>query len=174
MKYSSRSNSRLESSTRLSPRQTRWEEVHLQVPGFEFRGLGLVRASGEGPDTGDQLLEGERLGQVVVRTAVEGAHLVPQLVAGGQHDDRQPGTPGPETLQDLLAVQPRQHNVEQHELHGLVLRQPHPLLTVLGADAPVAVGRQTAFEHPYDARLVFDDQDAHDIGSIIQLRYRLY
>jgi hypothetical protein len=45
-----------------------------------------------------QLLEHERLGQVLVGPRVEGAHLVARVVVGSEHQDRKVGAPETDAL----------------------------------------------------------------------------
>jgi hypothetical protein len=123
----------------------------------------LVGPPGQSADAGKQLLEGEGLGQIVISPRVEGSDLTLQAVAGGQHQDRKLGAPGPDPLEDLLAAEARQHNVEQHEVHGLVDRQPHPVLPVVRAQGLVAVSLESTLEESYYTQLVFHDEDAHDL-----------
>ncbi len=144
------------------------EKVHLQITGLQPGRPGLVGPADEGAHPGQELLKGERLGHVVVGAAVEGADLVAYVVAGGEHQDRQPGAPEPYPLQNLLTAQARQHDVQQHKIHILLDREARAIVAVVGADAAVAVGRQAPLQHPHDARLVFYDQNAHMSGSIIQ------
>ena len=46
----------------------------------------------------------------------------------------------------LAAVQPRQRDVEEDKVHRLLHGQPRPLLPVIRAEDPVAVGVQTALQ----------------------------
>ena len=137
-------------------------EVDLQVSGLYPGGAGLIRAPGEGADAGEQLFEVERFGQVVVGSAVEGVDLVAHLVAGGEHQDGQIRAPEADALKDAVAVQPRQHNVEQDQIHRLVGGHPQAVFAVVGADGAVAVGRQTTLQEPHYRRIVLDQQDQHD------------
>ena len=51
------------------------------------RGLRRAGAAQRRRDPGQQFLDAERLGQVVVRSHVERGHLVPLAAARGHHDD---------------------------------------------------------------------------------------
>jgi hypothetical protein len=134
------------------------QEVYLQVVRLYLHRSGLVGAAGQGPDAGQQLLEREGLGQVVVRAGVEGDYLVLQVVAGGQHQDRQVRTPQPDAPEDLLAAHSRQRDVQQHHVDRLLDRQPHAVLAVIRAEDPVAVGVQALLQKPHYRGLVLDDQ----------------
>jgi cellulose synthase/poly-beta-1,6-N-acetylglucosamine synthase-like glycosyltransferase len=81
----------------LPPGQLDRPVGHRGPPGAQVQGhvarpqqRGLLRAVGPqpDPDAGQQLLEAERLGHVVVGAAVEPGHRDLDLVPGGQDDDR--------------------------------------------------------------------------------------
>jgi hypothetical protein len=84
-----------------------------------------ARAPQDGPDAGQQLLQVERLGHVVVAAEPESVDLVGPGVAGGQEEYRHragpPAGPGQaaQAAQDLEAVQVGQHDVEQHQVGRL-------------------------------------------------------
>ena len=82
-------------------------------------------------DPRDELLEVERLDEVVVGARPEARDPVFDLVTGGQHDDHQarvlPHAPG-----QLHAVDPRQHQIEDDELRLEVLQLGKRLVAVLG------------------------------------------
>ena len=66
-------------------------EVHREVGEREHLGvvaLGRHDPAQQGAQPGEQLLQGEGLGQVVVGAGVEALHPVADRVAGGQHQDR--------------------------------------------------------------------------------------
>ena len=61
-------------------------------------------AAGGDPDPGEELVDAEGFGDVVVGAGVEGVDFVVAVVAAGQHDDRYPG-PGAEFVDDVDAVE---------------------------------------------------------------------
>jgi hypothetical protein len=86
-----------------------------------------------GPDPGDQLSQGERLGQVVLRAQFEHFDLGGDVGDARQHDDRLPRPDGDQLAQGLPAADPRHHQVEDDEVvvvlqdgaqgHGAVVRE---------------------------------------------------
>ena len=66
-------------------------------------------------DARDKLARAERLGHVVVRAETEAADLVDIVLSGGNHEDRDV-TLFPDSLADLKAVHPRQHQVEHDQV----------------------------------------------------------
>src|SRR3954452_3817402 len=90
--------------------------VQAQVADLEDGGPGRRGPAHERPDAGQQLVERERLDQVVVGPAVQAADPVLDAVAGGEH---QRGRPHPLLAQlpaDVEADDPRQHEVEEDDV----------------------------------------------------------
>ena len=73
-------------------------------------------AAEQGPDPGQQLVEGEGLGQVVVGAGVEAGDPVGHLVAGGEHEHRRAVAPLPQQAADGQPVDPRHHHVEHDQV----------------------------------------------------------
>ena len=77
---------------------------------------------------GEQLLEREGLGEVVVGPGVEALDPVADRVAGGEHQDRYVVAGGAQRPRRLDPVEPRHHHVDHHDVG------------VLGADRDQALG----------------------------------
>jgi hypothetical protein len=109
------------------------------------------------PRAGEQLPDGERLGDVVVGAAVEGRHLVRFRSPSGEDDDRD-SRPLPQPADDVEAVQIGQPEVQNDEV-GLPGRSlEEPVLAGLGLDDAVSLAREGRAEEAADRRLVLDDQ----------------
>jgi hypothetical protein len=143
-----------------APRPT-GEQVQTHGARLDGDAVRMVGAPRERADAGEQLLERERLGQVVVRAGVEGAHLVRQIVARGEHEHGQARPPGTDARQHFVAVHPAQRDVEQDELDGFVLRNHDRVLAVVRGRYLVAGGAESALEHVQQPRLVFHCEHAH-------------
>src|SRR5215207_8622877 len=171
IKYSRSANSLLESSIFSSLRQA-WRErrsiLRSSVCICAEAGCLERRVSAHACQ---QLLEHERLGQVVVGPGVEGPHLVAGVIAGREHQDREVRAPEADAPEYLAAVQPWQRDIEEDEVHGFFHGQPRPVLPVVRADDSVAVGVQTAFQEARDRGFVFDDQDQHLKLSLPDRKY---
>ncbi len=92
-------------------------QIHLDPAEIDDRGRRLegdllVGPPQEGVDAGKQLLEAERLDEVVVGPCLEPHDPVPDLVAGRQHQDRQLIARRPQPAADLEPVDPGQHDIE--------------------------------------------------------------
>ena len=64
-------------------------DIHPEVAVAQGRGVRWVAAGADRAQAGGQLGEAERLGQVVVGARVEAVHPVRDVMARGEHDDRQ-------------------------------------------------------------------------------------
>src|SRR5262249_38148023 len=119
-------------------------------------GLGAGGAAGHRADPGQQLVDGERLGDVVVGARVEGVHLVLAPGPAGQHDDRHLG-PAAQPVDDLDAVDVRQAEVEDDQVGRAVLGLPQRAGPVGGHRHLEPAGRQVDPQRPHDLRLRVDD-----------------
>ena len=110
---------------------------------------------------GEQHDERERLGQVVVGAEVERVGLVVLAVLRRQHQDRHPVLGGAQLLDDPVAGQPRQHDVEDDRVVGGFLRHVQPVRAgVRDVDGEALVG-QPALQRRREPDLVLDDQQSH-------------
>src|SRR5512132_2684697 len=114
-----------------------------------------------GPQAGQQLLEGERLDQVVVGPGVQAADPVGHAVAGGEHEHRRPAAGLAQPPADLDPVQAGEHDVE-HD--GVVVPLAGPVQAVVavqgGVDG-VALLLQAPPQRPGHLELVLDKQHPH-------------
>ena len=93
------------------------------------------RAAQPHSDPREQLVEGERLREVVGRTQLEAAQLRLHVAARGEDHDGQLRLGAVELPQDLQPVQPRQQKVEHDEVPARSVREVEPLASVAGRDA---------------------------------------
>src|SRR5262245_44414825 len=75
-------------------------------------------AASDRADPGQQLVDAERLGAVVVGTGVESVDLVVTVDAAGEHDDRN-RSPGTKAVDDVDAVEVGQTEVEYDDVRML-------------------------------------------------------
>ena len=128
----------------------------------QVRGCGL-RTTGtaeHGADPGDHLLEGERLGHVVVAAERQALDLVLGRVLGGEEQHRRADAVLPQPADDAEAVEAGHHHVEDEQvgperLRGVDRLEPAGRGLDLEAGEPQR-GRQQLD----DARLVVDDEQA--------------
>src|SRR5665647_1919970 len=79
---------------------------------------GVARPPQQRPQPRQQLLEGERLHEVVVGAAVEAGHLVVGRVPRREHQHRDGQAPAPQLTAQSEAVDARQHHVEHEQVVG--------------------------------------------------------
>ena len=109
----------------------------------------------------EQLLERERLDQVVVGARVEPAHAVGHRVARGQDEHRRAVAGGAQPAAHLEPVHARHQHVE-HQRVGRAGRQRVERLGAVGGQLGlVALQPQRAVDRLTHRRLVVDHQDAH-------------
>jgi N6-L-threonylcarbamoyladenine synthase len=108
-----------------------------------------------------ELLEGERLDEVVVGAEVETADAVGHRVVRGDDDDGEVALGAAQAPRPLEAVDPRQPDVEDDEVEGLVLDREQRALGALDAVDRIARVAQAPGEPVGEHGVVFDDEQAH-------------
>ena len=90
--------------------------VDREVGGLDdgLVGRGMVPAEG-GAQPGQELVDAERFGDVIVGPGVECSDLVGIAVAGRQHDDGD-RRPAAKSADHVDAIETRQTEVQQHEV----------------------------------------------------------
>ena len=114
------------------------------------------------PQPREQLLEGERLGQVVVGARVEPGDPVGDGLARGEDEHRQvvPGAAQPPA--HLEPVEPRHHDVEDEGVGAVTAGdRVQGLLAVGGELDLVPVERQGPAQGVAHGPVVVDDEDPH-------------
>lgn len=122
-------------------------------------------APGERADPGQQLVELERLGEVVVGSGIEPADHVLHRIARSEHQDRSAATFAPELRGDLKAVLLRQHHVEQDDVVIVYVSQQGGLIAVGRYVHHVALLLQTVVDEPGHLTVIFYDEDLHSFES---------
>ena len=125
-------------------------------------GRPVVRAPAvERSEAEHELLELERLGEVVVGAELEPAGLVVEPVGGGEHEDRHAAGGGDDASGDLVAGGPGDVAVEDGDVVGVDAQQLQRGVAVagdVGGDRFQAQAVADGFRH---VGLVLDDQHAH-------------
>ena len=123
-----------------------------------------VRAAGAAQERAQprmQLLERERLHEVVVRAGVEPGDAVADGVARGQHQHRRVVVGRPQAPADLEPVDVRHQHV-QHDGVGGVQREAVERLGAVGRELDVvALQPEGPLEGRANGRLVVHDENAH-------------
>ena len=120
-----------------------------------------ARAPQERAQPCQQLLERERLHEVVVGARVQALHAVADADAGGQHQDRRAVAVGAEAAGHLEPVDAGHEHVEQQRV-GRLGRDLVQRLAAVGRELDlVALEHERALERSADCGLVVDHEDAH-------------
>ena len=111
----------------------------------------------------DQLLQGERLHEVVVGPGLEPGDAIRDLVARGQHQDRELAAVGPQPPRQLEPVEPRHQDVDDREVDRVRVRAQlqQRLLAVDGQLDVVSLHGKRAAQRVAHGLLVIDNQDRH-------------
>ena len=135
--------------------------VHRELAGADDRVLvGLHRAAQDGLDAGDDLVEAERLGDVVVAADGEAGDLVLGVVLRREEQDRRGVAGAAEALGDAEAVHVGQHDVEDDQVGLLFEDRGDRLRTVADRAHGEAGEAEAGGEEVADVRLVVDDENA--------------
>ena len=113
------------------------------------------------PDAGDELVERERLREVVVRAEVEAAQLRRQVGARGEDEHRQVCPCLPKLREQAQTVDARQEQVEDHEFVRAVERKSQAGGAVLGGVDDEALRLESQSQEVEDPGLILDDENAH-------------
>ena len=133
--------------------------VEHEVADLQRRlGGSWLAAAQQRPQPRQQLVERERLGQVVVGTGVQAVDLVLQRVLGGQHQHQAWPALAPQRRADLHPVHPGQHAVEDDDGVVVAAAQLEPVLAMVGDLDRIAFGLESAPHEAGDARVVLDQQ----------------
>ena len=126
-------------------------------------GLGAVMLAVLGPQLhphpGEQLVERERLGEVVLRARVQAQHLGRHVGQAGQHQDRLLGTLRAEPDQDLAAVGLRHDQIEDHQVVIAGQGLPQPGGAVGSRVNLIASRRESAGDHVADLGFIIYNKD---------------
>lgn len=145
----------------IAPPRAPGHQIDAQVASLNLGRSGLIGPPRECVNAGAQFLKGKWLGQVVVGAGAEGSDLALQIVTSREHQDWEAGAPGTDGRKHLMAIAPRQGNVQQHELDIFVRREQRAVFAVLGAHDLVAVSAQATLKHTDNRGVVFNQQNPH-------------
>ena len=127
-----------------------------------------LAAADDGLDARDQLTLVEGLGQIIVGADAQSLDLVVQFRQAGQDQDRCGDAGGAKTAQNLIAVDVRQHQIQNDYVVVIQLSDLQPILTEIGGIDDEALGVQHQFNTFCDRGVVFDQQNPHgDIPTLM-------
>jgi hypothetical protein len=113
------------------------------------------------PRPGGKLVEGERLGQVVIGPGVQPADPVGHSATCREHEDRRPLAPLPQPAAQLEPVHVGQHDVKDNRVVRMLDRHPQALFTGQGHIDRIPLLLQPALEHRRHLHRILDHQKPH-------------
>ena len=144
-------------------------EVAVPVDGRllgEPGGRGGLAAAQQGLDAGTELLDAERLRQVVVGAAGEAPDLLVLEVVGGQDQHRHLGEVA-DALEHLPAVHLGQSDVEHDQVRPLLEEVPQADATVARHHARAVLLGHHPSDRLGDRGVVLDDEDPRGAGDLV-------
>jgi hypothetical protein len=112
-------------------------------------------------DACEQLLDVERLHDVIVGAELQGLDLVLPAVACREHEDRVRLAVGTHLLDELDAGNRRQAEIDNREVDRILLRVVETFAAVLGSIDRVACLLELSRERLIQSLIVFDEQNTH-------------
>ena len=114
--------------------------------------------------TREQLLEIERLRQIIIGASVKPSDPVLDCIARREHQDRHGGASRAQLLANLDPILARQHNVQNDQVIVVEISLRQGLLAIHHDVNGVSFFAQAFGQHPDRIRLVFDQQNARHVG----------
>lgn len=140
-------------------------QLHYQVGHLQAAGLAAA-AQAQGTDPGHQLGQFEGLDQIIVGTGGKAGELVRQGIQRGEHEDGGLAAVLAQLFAQLLAVQPRQHDVEEDHVVMLAQGQVKAGLAVAGVVADDAADFQVLDDGIGQVEVVLDQQQVNMHGNV--------
>ena len=110
------------------------------------------------PQSGQQFVDGEGLGQVIVRTSIQRGNFVTVIRAGRYHDDGHIA-PGADLFDDVDTVHVRQAKIQQHHVRPVRKGIHHRLGAVPGPTELVILGLQCGGDQIADGCIILYKQN---------------
>ncbi len=145
-------------------------EVHHQRPkaGRHFRATRLGHLAQQGAHPRQKLLDAERLGHIVVGTAIQRIDLLHFTGTHRQHQHRH-RAPFAQVTQYLLTVHVRQAQVEHHQVRLAQGRLGQPFRAGGSLEHLVALRGQADAQELADLRFIVDDQEGGGLTHWVSL-----
>src|SRR5688572_10201438 len=137
-------------------------EIDRQLAGLDDRFRVSLGAAHDRLDARQQFAPVERLGQVVVRAEAETLGLVVKLGKARQDQDRRIDARGAQAPQHLVAVDVRQHQIEDDDVVIVKLTNLETVFAQVGRIDDVSFGLKDQFDALGGVGIVFNQQHTHD------------
>lgn len=114
------------------------------------------RATEHGVETGDQLFDVERLGEIIVGPEVEAVEAFVEGAAGGDEHDGDAHALGAELAKDAQAVAPGEHDIEDDGVVTARGREGETVVAIVGVIDDEAARGQALGHEPGKLGVIFD------------------
>jgi len=135
--------------------------IHRQIAHLDHGRAENGGTPQQGAEASEELLEVERLGQVIVGSAVEAGHAVVHAAAGGEHQDGDARAAAAQLPAHGMAVLQGQHDIEDDQVVLVDGGKVHGLLAVAGQVHGVGLFAQAFSQETGDAGVVLDKENPH-------------
>ena len=108
---------------------------------------------------GEQFLNAEGLGDVIVGTGIEGFDLGALVFANGEDNDRRIAL-GANGSADVYTAEAGHHEVCDDEVGSPVFEDTEPLLRVVGDADVITLRGERSTEHASNLRLIVDNENS--------------
>ena len=131
---------------------------HKLFIGAGFRILGTHRSTSDRTQSRQQFSSGEGLGQVIIGPHFQANDAVGFIASGREHQHRHIHF-GPDTLEDLEAIQTGQHEIEENRMPRLCNCPFHSFWTGMDRLDGIAHGSQIIADETAEFPIIINDQD---------------
>jgi len=136
--------------------------VQGQRPGDQRLQPRFVEAAQRGAHSGQELVELERLDQIIVSSQVQSPDAIVKLVLRRQHDDAEIGTAA-QAAAHLVAVGSRHYEIQDHDVRLEVRGKCQCFAAVPRLEHFVALVAKAGGQELADEELVVDDEHFHGL-----------
>ena len=141
------------------------KSVELEISKAKCSGDLTQFATGESADTGQQLIKGERLGQVIIGAGVESPNDIGGGIPAGQHEYGSADSFPAELAGELQSVAARQLNVQDVQIVRRDVSQPRPFIAIQRDIHRVPFLAQSLSQKSGGLSVILDHQDSHGVRS---------
>ncbi len=131
--------------------------VEREIAGGEFLDRRLEGTAGEGAETGEEDVEGERFDEIIVGAGIETGNDVFRGVASGEHQDGGAVFAGTETESDFEAVDAGHHDIEDDGVESAGGEGGEGLFAIAGESDGVVVFLKALAQEVAHGGFVFGD-----------------
>src|SRR6185437_2564632 len=136
-------------------------EVDGELAGADHRFRVALGAAHDRLDARDELAPVERLGQEIVGAETQALDLVIELGQARQDEDRRPHPGGAQPAQHFVAVDVRQHQIEDDDVVVVELADLQAVLAEIGGVANEPFGPKHHLDAGRGGRIIFHQKYAH-------------